>query len=48
MKLYKITLLTARGSVTENYTTNQDLKDFEAEMFNKHGQFIMLKAEEII
>lgn len=44
---YEIKLLTPRGPVTEIYTDTQELKEFEQQMINKHGQFIMLSSNPI-
>jgi len=50
---YEITLLTGSGPITECYTDNhlnesfETLAEFENRMFNKYGQFVMLKAIEI-
>lgn len=44
---YEIKLITPRGSVTEIYTDNQDLKEFETQMITKHGEFIMLSSNQI-
>lgn len=44
---YEINLLTPRGPVKEIYTDAQDLTEFEADMINKHGSFIMLSSNPI-
>lgn len=50
---YEITLITAAGPKTEIYTDSpqddnfETLQEFEKRMVLKHGDFIMLKAEEI-
>jgi hypothetical protein len=44
---YEIKLLTPRGPVTEIYTDTQDLKEFEQQMIDKYGQFIMLSSNPI-
>lgn len=44
---YEIKLLTPRGPVTEIYTDTQELKEFEQQMIDKHGQFIMLSSNPI-
>lgn len=35
------------GQVTEVYTDTQDLKEFEQQMFNKYGTFVMLSSNKI-
>lgn len=50
---YEIKLLTPRGPVTEIYTDDinsdnfQTIAEFELEMKNKHGDFIMLSSNPI-
>lgn len=44
---YEIKLLTPRGPVKEIYTDTQDLKEFEQQMIDKYGQFIMLSSNPI-
>lgn len=44
---YEIVILTRKGPVKEIYTDTQDLKEFEQEMVNKHGEFIMLSSNPI-
>lgn len=44
---YSIKLLTRSGQVTEVYTDTQDLKEFEQQMFNKYGTFVMLSSNKI-
>lgn len=47
MKKYKIVLLTEKGIVTEIYTNTQPLRDFEADMVAKYGNFILQSSKEI-
>lgn len=44
---YEIKLLTPLGPVTEIYTDTQDLTEFNKQMINKYGQFIMLSSNPI-
>lgn len=44
---YSIKLLTKQGLKTEIYDTVQNLKEFEIEMINKHGEYIMLSSNPI-
>jgi len=42
---YKIVLLTPQGLKTEIYTTDEDLKQFEAEMVKKYGTFTTYESK---
>jgi hypothetical protein len=44
---YEIKLLTPQGPKTEIYTDTQDLTEFNKQMIDKHGQFIMLSSNPI-
>ena len=47
MKKYKIVLLTQSGLKTEIYTDNQPLQEFQQQMVEKYGTFIMQSSNEI-
>jgi len=47
MKKYKIVLLTQSGLKTEIYTDNQSLQEFQQQMAEKYGTFIMQSSNEI-
>jgi len=47
MKKYKIVLLTQSGLKTEIYTDNQSLQEFQQQMVEKYGTFIMQSSNEI-
>jgi hypothetical protein len=47
MKTYKIVLLTPQGIKTETYTDTQPLNEFEAQMVDKYGTFILQSSNKI-
>lgn len=47
MKTFEILLITPNGLITEIYTDNEPLQDFENRMIKKHKTFIMQTCNEL-
>lgn len=48
MKKYEIVIFTPVGLKTEIYSDSQDLKEFEQQMIDKYGTFILQSSNEIL